>query len=77
MLAAPPKSGFNLVAWLVPPVGVVGAFLLLLVVIRSMRRGGDVGSEEVADPELEPYLSLVDRELGISQEGFQRQDVRE
>ena len=77
VLAAPPKSGFNLVAWLVPPVGVVGAFLLLLVVIRSMRRGGDVGSEEVADPELEPYLSLVDRELGISQEGSQRQDVRE
>jgi cytochrome c-type biogenesis protein CcmH len=67
VLAEPPKSGFNLIAWLVPLFVIVAALLLLAMVIVAMRRtaseqpgpGGPVAQE------LEPYLSMVDSELGL------------
>ena len=74
VLAAPPKGGFSLVAWLVPLAAVGGAAVLLIFVIRAMRKGGrriDV-SRSPSEQGLEPYLSRVDRELGISQEGRQK-----
>ena len=71
VLAAPPKEGFNLVAWVIPPAIVVGSLLVLVWVVREMQaRGrttqaasGTTGAlrDETA---LEPYLSLVDRESG-------------
>ena len=79
VLAAPPKSGFNLIAWLVPLAAVVGALTLLLFVIRSMKKGPTTweGSETLSEPELEPYLSLVDRELGIDRRSLQDPEERE
>ena len=69
VLASPPKSGFNLLVWVVPPVGVLGALILLASVVVAMRRTG-VSNREVmvqpSDGELEPYLSMVDQELGLS-----------
>ena len=67
VLASPPKEGFNLAVWVVPPATVAGAVILLTLVIRAMRRGRETGQGEShpAEQELEPYLSLVDRELGI------------
>ncbi len=70
VLASPPKSGANLVAWIVPPVGVAGGAIVLLLVLRSMWRS-DRGREESDLPpegELQPYLSAVDRELGFHHE---------
>ena len=67
VLAAPPKSGANLAAWIVPPVGVAGGAVVLLLVLRSMWRS-DRGREESDLPpeqDLQPYLSEVDRELGF------------
>ena len=64
VLASPPKSGFNLLVWILPPAGVVGAVALLLLVVRAMRRNEAPLPD---DPEsLEPYLERVDRELGMS-----------
>ena len=42
ILAAPPKSGVNLVAWILPVVGVVAGLAVLFLVARSMTgsRGG-------------------------------------
>jgi cytochrome c-type biogenesis protein CcmH len=70
VLAAPPKSGFNLIAWVVPIVAIAAALLLLATVILAMRRSGSAWKEEVStdDRELEPYLSMVDSELGIAAE---------
>ena len=67
VLAAPPKKGFNLVAWVVPIVVGAGGVLLLAFVVRAMRRAGRTRQDEgpVSEHELEPYLSLVDRELGL------------
>ena len=38
VLAQPPKSGFNLTVWIVPPLILLGGVALALVV-REMRRG--------------------------------------
>ena len=57
VLAEPPKSGFNLLAWLVPlGIGVLGAaFVAVLAVAWSRRRTGDAAEPEL-DPELERRL---------------------
>ena len=71
VLAQPPKGGFNLLAWLVPPLVVLGGVATLWVVLRRMgRRSRDSGLLDPADtdqllqnPELEPYLAQVDQEF--------------
>ena len=57
VLAEPPKSGFDLLAWLVPlGIGVLGAaFVALLAIAWSRRRAGDAPEPEL-DPELERRL---------------------
>ena len=68
VLAAPPKSGFSLVAWVVPLVAVAGAAALLYFVVRAMRKPGrtQMESGSLMEQGLAAYLSLVDRELGIA-----------
>ena len=67
VLAAPPKSGFNLLAWILPATAVVAALGAGLLVIRSMTTRGvepavaSIGAEE----DLAPYLEAVDRDLGL------------
>ena len=72
ILAAPPKSGFNLVAWVVPFVGMAVALAAGLVVLRSMsaRPVGQIPTApQVADSGdgLDPYLAMVDQELALRQ----------
>jgi cytochrome c-type biogenesis protein CcmH len=38
ILVAPPASGFNLIAWIGPGVGLVGAALVMVMVIHRWRR---------------------------------------
>ena len=75
VLAEPPRKGFSLVAWVVPPLGLLLAAATLFFVLRSMTRGKGRQEEEALPPqeELEPYLSLVDRELG---EGTSAQEAQ-
>ena len=70
VLAAPPKSGFSLLAWIVPPIGVFWAGVLLVIVVRAMRKGTDVTWEAALAPEqeLEPYLAFVDKQMGLTAE---------
>ena len=72
ILASPPKSGFNLVAWIIPLAGVAAALVAGLLVLRSMsaRRAGQTASVfqfPDSDSALEPYLELVDQELASRQ----------
>ena len=71
ILAAPPKSGANLVAWLLPVGGVGAALVAVFFIIRSSTRRGPVvaTSQPVQDPGLIPYLELVDRHLEITRGG--------
>jgi cytochrome c-type biogenesis protein CcmH len=61
VLATPSKSGFGLLAWLVPLLaGLVGAVAVALLVRTWARRRAAPVSERVLDPELE---RRVDEEL--------------
>ena len=67
VLAAPPKSGFNLLVWTMPLVGILAGGVTLTLVLRAMRgrRGPEVPVMEMppTDGELEPYLSRVEEEM--------------
>ena len=64
VLAAPPKSGLNLLAWIVPVVAVFAVIAGGLLVIRSMAKRDDAatGEELPAEEGLEEYLAIVDQE---------------
>jgi cytochrome c-type biogenesis protein CcmH len=63
VLASPPKHGFNLLAWVLPFVGVgLGAIALAVLAWRWSRARAPAA--EVAEPALEPDLERrVDEEL--------------
>ena len=60
VLLEPPRRGFNALVWLVPPVGLALAGLVLFSVLRSMI---DSRSSRGAPPTGESELSEQDREL--------------
>ena len=68
VLAAPPKSGINLLAWIVPIVGMVAALAAAFLVIRSMtvRDSTPADGEAISEEDWEPYLEAIDRDLGLS-----------
>lgn len=72
ILASPPKSGFNLVAWIFPLVGVAAALVAGLLVLRSMSTR-PVSQTATVPPiaesadDLDPYLAMVDQELALRQ----------
>jgi len=67
VLASPPKRGFNIIAWAVPPAALIGGAILLALVLAAMRKDNkDQPGASGSDAELAPYLSQVDEELGIT-----------
>ena len=67
ILAAPPKTGFSLIAWTVPVFGVFAALAAGFFVLRSMRTGPGMPGMADNREDLEPYLEAVDRALGITE----------
>ncbi|MDA0988849.1 MAG: cytochrome c-type biogenesis protein CcmH [Chloroflexi bacterium] len=68
ILAEPPKSGFNLLVWVIPPMALLLGSGALTMIVRSMRRERPEYAEVDTDAplsaaELEPYLSAVDQEI--------------
>ena len=65
VLAAPPKSGVNLLAWILPLAGVLAALAAVFVIIRSMASHGTrrMATDPALDDDLDPYLEAIDREL--------------
>ena len=67
ILAAPPKEGFNLLAWLLPIIGLLGGALALAWLAWRWSRPGDPAA---AAPALDPALERrVDEELARFDEG--------
>ncbi|MBI4297375.1 MAG: cytochrome c-type biogenesis protein CcmH [Chloroflexi bacterium] len=65
ILAEPPKKGFSLLIWVVPPVVILLGAGLTFFVLREMNRGSKViPSQGKEDKELQPYLAKVDEEMG-------------
>ena len=74
VIGAPPKSGINLVAWVLPPVAVLAALIVGVLSLRSMtrhRRAVPARPSPFTDEsgDLEPYLDIVDRHLETPAEG--------
>ena len=65
VLASPPKKGFNLLVWILPPTGLAAGATVLYFVLRSMRRPAIL--ETADEAELELYLDMVDRDLRNNQ----------
>jgi len=65
VLAAPPRRGFNLVAWVVPPVGLGIGVVVLWLALRALRQPAPAQPKAAeSDSEgLEPYLSDLDASL--------------
>lgn len=71
ILAAPGKSGVNLVAWTVPVAGMLVALVAGFLVLRAMSTrpandtpDGSTGSQ-LQEETLAPYLEAIDRELAL------------
>jgi len=75
ILAAPPKTGANLVAWLAPVGGFGAGLVAVFLIIRSMsrQRPALVTAQPVQDAGLIPYLQLVDRHLDLTRGGTSNQ----
>ena len=72
VLASPPKSGVNLLAWALPIAGLLAALVAVLLVLRAMKgRGSEPVNAPLADgaddEDLAPYLAAVDRSLALDE----------
>ena len=62
---APTKSGFNLVAWVGPSVGLLVAGMVILLALRRWRTAGVPSPAPATATEIDPaYLQRLRRELG-------------
>ena len=61
ILAAPPAKGFNLAAWILPGIGLIGGLAVVVVIVRRLRRARGVPlSDASVDPKL---LAAVEEEM--------------
>ena len=73
VLMEPPRAGFSLVVWVLPPVGVVAAALALFLTLRVMRRSqigrteGTGATVQASDPELADYYRRIEAALGYAE----------
>ena len=69
IVAEPPRSGINLIAWLVPAAALLIAMAGGILVLRAMRRAPTPAAAAIASPsetdpdDLQPWLDAVDRDL--------------
>jgi cytochrome c-type biogenesis protein CcmH len=74
VLLEPPREGFNLVVWLVPPAVFAAAgaalYLVMRVMVRSRAIGSDgaVGAAEMSEEERAGYIGRVEAALALEED---------
>jgi cytochrome c-type biogenesis protein CcmH len=63
VLAAPPAEGFNLVAWILPGVGLLAGLVIVVLVVRRMRRSASTSQPAPAPPVDPKVLAAVEEEM--------------
>ena len=69
VLLEPPRRGFTLLVWIIPPVGGAAALAVLFLVLRSMRRprGPEPSSpDSLSEDERARYFERIEAALGDS-----------
>jgi len=66
VLAAPPASGFNLAAWILPGVGLLVGLSLVVVVVRRWRKAAPVAAGVPPKPLDPKLLAAVEEEMKAS-----------
>ena len=77
IIGAPPKSGFNLIAWLFPVVALASALVASIFVLKSMTRKPVISVtslESEIDSQLDSFLQRVDSDMGWG-EGKQNENL--
>ena len=64
VLAAPPASGFNLVAWIAPFAVFAAALLGTILLVRHWSVGNPGRAAQAADPEMDALRDRIRRETG-------------
>lgn len=73
ILMAPPREGFNLLAWLLPPLAVATGLAALAITVKQMRKrsltgGGEVpGNEPLSEGEQQEYFRRIEAILEHSE----------
>ena len=63
VLSEPPKKGFTLTIWLVPPISFFLACVLLGLSLKAMKQHRYVDPDNLQDQPLKSYLNIVDLEI--------------
>ena len=63
VLSAPPKKGFTLTVWLVPPISFIIASVLLGLSIRTMSKRRTLDTDNTENKPIKSYLELIDLEI--------------
>jgi cytochrome c-type biogenesis protein CcmH/NrfF len=66
ILVAPPASGFNLIAWTGPAIGLLGATVMIAFMLRRWRRASAARPQDAAPPLSatdDAYLARLRREV--------------
>ena len=68
VLLQPPTEGVSLLAWLLPPIGLVAAIAVFVFMIRRMRRRPEEppiegGDDAMSDDELQPYYERIEASM--------------
>ena len=70
VLLEPPRQGFSLTAWVVPPLAVAAGIAMFLLALRVMKRpvreanGNDAGRGPTSDAGLERYYARIESIIG-------------
>ncbi len=70
ILAAPPKEGFNLSAWVIPFAALAAAAIFVVVLLRRWTRTHEEAISEPSEPTEEDraYLKALEHELELTEE---------
>lgn len=63
VLAEPPKSGVNLIVWVIPPIALLFGAAIVVYAVRLMSRTEMKHPPDTSDETLGPYLAQVDLAL--------------
>lgn len=54
ILAAPPKKGFNLIAWIMPFVGIIAGCAIVYLGLERFVKPSELAADEVIKPQIDP-----------------------